>query len=304
MRFAPRYLLPILGLGVLHADSINLTPGSLLVASPTQAITTADTINYTKTGSILSTGQITGTGDLAESLTVLDGNLFVSDGAGRVNQINLASGAVSSYFSTGMVGLEGLGSLNGNLLTLSFSSTAVRVYSTSGLLQTSINLGSLPSSFDWTGLASDGSVLYLSDYLSGHIYEYSTAGVQLGYLETGITNGLVGLSFDASNHSLWITNSLFGGPSQVIDLSTAGVQLSAFSTGSFYPFGGIAVVPGGNVPEPASSGLLFIAGMLAFATKLYKTRAGFTLFRTPQVSRETSGPHSARFQRGLSPFAG
>lgn len=268
MRLAPRSLLLVLGFGVLHAGPINLTPGSLLVASasPASPITTADTITYTKTGSILSTGQITGTGDIAESITVLNGDLFVGDDAGDVNRINLASGAVSSYFSTGMVGLEGLASLNGHLLTLGFMSTAVDVYSTTGLLQKSINLTSVPSSFSWTGLASDGSVLYLADYTSGRIYEYSMTGVQLGYIQTGLANGLIGLSYDASNNSLWVANASFSGPREVVDLSTTGIQLSEFSTGSFDPYSGIAVVPGA-IPEPASAGLVCIAMLLAFAAR-------------------------------------
>lgn len=119
----------LLSLGALHADPISLTPGSLLVSFPTPVITTANLITNSKSGVILSQGQITGTGDLAESMTILNGNLYVSDGAGRVNTIDLASGAVSSYFSTGMVGLQGLASLSGDLLALSFSSNAVNVYS-------------------------------------------------------------------------------------------------------------------------------------------------------------------------------
>jgi hypothetical protein len=285
MKLIRRHLLVLLSLGGLHADPISLAPGSLLVASPTAAITTADVITYSKSGLILSQGQITGTGDLSESMTVLNGNLYVSDGAGRVNTIDLASGAVSSYFSTGMVGLDGLASLTGDLLALSFSSNAVDVYSTSGVLQRSITLASLPSNFSWSGLATDGSILYLDDATSGRIYEYSLSGVQLGSFPSGVLNTLIGLSYDASNHSLWITNSSFNGPSKVIDLSTTGTQLSQFSTGSFDPYGGIAVVPV-NIPEPGSLGLLLLPAIVALAAGLSK----FSPTLAPAGKERIDGP--------------
>ena len=55
---------------------------------------------------------MTGTNDLPESLAVLNGQLFVSDGSGGVNLINLSSGVVASRSTTPGVGLTGLGILS------------------------------------------------------------------------------------------------------------------------------------------------------------------------------------------------
>lgn len=271
MKSVPCYLLITLTVAVLRADPIDLISGSLLVASPTGAITTANTITYSKSGSILSQGQITGTGDLSEGLTVLGGNLYDSDGAGRVNRIDLSSGAVSSYFSTGMVGLEGLAALDGDLAALSFLSTSIDVYSPDGVLQRSVALASVPASFSWSGLATDGAIFYLDDATSGRIYEYSMTGVPLGSFASGVSNTLIGIAYDSSNRSLWVVDSSFNGPSRIIDLSTTGIELSQFSTGSFDPYGGIAVIPA-NVPEPEGFSFVLLPVILALAVRSRQRR--------------------------------
>ena len=89
------------------------------------------------------------------------------------------------------------------------------------------------------------------------------ASMSVSYGESTLwpANGLSGLSYDASNNSLWATNSSFTGTSEVVDFSTLGEQLSEFSTGSFEPYGGIAYVPA-SVPE-ASTATLLLLGVLA-----------------------------------------
>lgn len=123
---------------------------------------------YSKTGDLLGTAQISGTNDIPESLTVLNGMLFVSDGSGTVSRVDLSTGRVNPVFNTGTVGLNGLGTFNRNLLTLNFSAHAVGVYSITGILQQTILLASTPTS-DWNGITSDGTTLYLADYASGRI---------------------------------------------------------------------------------------------------------------------------------------
>lgn len=256
MRGVTFFALFLSSVAFLRGGSIVLTPGSLLLAHPTSAITTANTISYTKAGVMLGTGQINGTDDLAEAMTVLNGDLFVSDGSGRVNLINLSSGAVVSSFGTNMVGLDGLGTLDANLIAVSFASTAVNVYSPSGALQQSIVLASLPNSFDWAGLASDGTTLYIGDFSSGRIYEYNSAGTQVGFINTGLANAIGNFSYDASNNSIWATST-----NEVTDFSLTGTVLREFSTGSF-PSDAIAVVPNSAVPEPGNGALVSLA--LAF----------------------------------------
>jgi hypothetical protein len=222
----------------------------------------------TKSGLTSQTLAISGLNDLPENLTVLNGNLYVSDGSGAVSRIDLATGTALSSFNIGAVGLNGLGSLNGNLLTLTFESTAVGVYSTSGVLQQSINLASTPATpLGWNGIASNGTTLYLADYSSGRLYEYSTTGASLGFIQTNAVNGLSGVSYDSFNNSFWIADSA---NNEVEDLSASGVLLSEFSTGALYPGSGVAVIPV-SAPEPNCQALLAIAFAFAAACRIKKS---------------------------------
>jgi hypothetical protein len=255
------------------AASISLTAGSLLVQQVAlPSLTTSNIEVLSKSGALANSAQVTGTADIAENLTVLNGNLYVTDGAGYVNLINLSNGSVASSFKAAPFGLNGIGSLNGNLLTLAFSSSAVSVYSTSGSLLKTITLSSTPASLSWNGIASDGTTLYLADSTTGRIYQYSTTGAQLGFFTTAAAGGLTGVSFDSSNDSLWITDTL---TNQVFDLTTTGSQISQFSLGAFRPGSGIAVVPGpsaSSTPEPGYQGVLLLFSLFAFAYRLAKTR--------------------------------
>jgi hypothetical protein len=259
MRFALLFGLFITCFGMLEASPFTLTPGSLLVMQATLPVRTGVIAEDTKAGLTSQTLAISGFNDLPENLTVLNGSLYVSDGSGAVNRIGLATGTAVSSFNIGAVGLNGLGSLNGNLLTLTFASTAVGVYSTSGVLQQSIGLASTPASLDWNGIASNGTTLYLADYTSGRLYEYSTTGASLGFIQTNAVSGLSGVSFDSSNNSFWIADSA---DSEIEDLSASGVLLSEFSTGALYPGSGVAVIP---VSAPEPNGQAFLAITLAFA---------------------------------------
>ncbi|MBV9677666.1 MAG: hypothetical protein JO185_15110 [Acidobacteriaceae bacterium] len=217
---------------------------------------------YSKTGDLLGTAQISGTNDIPESLTVLNGMLFVSDGSGTVSRVDLSTGRVNPVFNTGTVGLNGLGTFNGNLLTLNFSAHAVGVYSITGILQQTILLASTPTS-DWNGITSDGTTLYLADYASGRIYEYSSTGILLGFIDTNLTTQLTGVAYDPSNHSLWISDA---SANRVLDLSTTGALLSQFSTGSFRPSSGVAVIPV-TIPEPSYQGLWGISLVMVLTYK-------------------------------------
>jgi hypothetical protein len=255
MRFALLFGLLMSCFGTLDASPFTLTPGSLLVMQALFPVGTGTIAEDTKSGTTSQTLAISGFNDLPENLTVLNGSLYVSDGSGAVNRIDLATGTAVSSFNIGAFGLNGLGSLNGNLLTLTFDSTAVGVYSTSGVLQQSITLASTPASLDWNGIASNGRTLYLADYNSGRLYEYSTTGASLGFIQTNAVKGLSGVSYDSSNNSLWIANSA---DSEIEDLSASGVLLSEFSTGALFPGSGVAVIPV-SAPEPDGQAFLAIA---------------------------------------------
>ncbi len=216
---------------------------------------------YTTTGVFVSTLPLQVLNDIPESITILNGQVYVGDGSGRVNIVNLSTGTGTTLFSTPNVGLVGLGNLNGDLLAVNNTSSSILEYSTSGILRKSIGLSVVPVT-GWSGLTSDSSVIYLGDYNSGRVYEYSLIGTLLGSFDTHLGPGLVVGSYDFANDSIWVTN-----PSGVYDLTNAGTILSSFAVPN-RPFG-VAIVPASSsTPEPASWGLL-IAGIsiLGFASK-------------------------------------
>ena len=175
----------------------------------------------------------------------------------------MSTGTVSSYFSTTSFGLDSLGNYNGNLLTLEGVGAVpntVNVYSTAGVLLQSITLSSVPANAEWNGITSNGTILYVADYASGRLYEYSASGASLGFIDTKLGSGLTGVSYDSLNNSLWVADS---NTNQAYDFSTSGVLLSQFGT-SIEPDAGIAVVPSVSTPEPAPGTFLFAATALAF----------------------------------------
>ena len=155
--------------GFIPAGSLLLTPGSIFVQQ--LAFPPAGTLaQFTTSGTSVGTLATAGFGDIPESMTVLNGQLYVGDGAGKSNAIDLSTGNVASYFGTASFGLTWLGNYNGNLLALevAFPST-ISVFSTGGALLQTITLASIPAGADWNGITSDGTTLYLADYASGRI---------------------------------------------------------------------------------------------------------------------------------------
>jgi hypothetical protein len=267
MRLTQISVLLIFAVGALHAAPISLIPGSIIVEQPGQPFTTSNLQAYSNGGSLLGTGQVSGANQIVHGLAVLNGNLFLGDGAGDIDHVDLSSGTVTSFFATGSA-VGGLGTLNGNLLTFnpfSPSGAAFNVYSTSGTLLQSIALGTIPS-FTLGPVASDGTSIYLADEFSGLIYKYSMAGALLGSFDTqtgtGFNAGLNGLAYSAANNSLWISDDK---TNQLIDLSTSGTHLSAFSTGSFDPSN--LAVDFTSAPEPRYTIVLFIALALAIPAR-------------------------------------
>lgn len=255
--------------------SITPTPGSLLVLQT--GFPSGEIQQYGRTGAAGPTLPLPVLGDIPESITVLDGQVFVGDGSGRVSRINLSTGAATTVFNTPNVALTSLGNYNGGLLALNQfgpppnfpPSNTINVYSTNGTLLNSIVLQSVPSTVEWNGITSNGSTIFIADFSgSGLIYEYSSAGAALGSINTGLGAGLWGASYDASNNSIWIGDS---NTDRVYDFTTAGALLSDFAT-EIHP-NGVAVIPQAAIPEPAS-GLLVISGLLIPAAWIGRLRPG------------------------------
>ncbi len=243
-----------------QAGVIDLTAPSILVGQigfPSSNAVYQFSINGTHTNSLLL-----GFSGLLESLTVLNNELFVSDSSGNIRQIDPGSGNVLSIFGSGIIGLNGLGTYQSNVLALGFSSTAVSVYSSSGILQTTISLTTLPTGFDWDGVTSDGTSLFLADDGTDRIYQYSIGGTLLGSFNPGIL-GLSGIAYDVLTNSLWVDSSSTPG---VYEFSKTGTLLGSFLTPGITPDAGIAVLAG--TPEPASWWLVMGAFVLFLPFRL------------------------------------
>jgi hypothetical protein len=90
--------LATLSMNLLHAGSLSLTPGSVLLGQigfPNGAV-----YEDTRTGTPIGDLTLPVLGDIPESLTVLNGDLFVGDGSGRVSQIDPITGNVGYSFNT------------------------------------------------------------------------------------------------------------------------------------------------------------------------------------------------------------
>jgi hypothetical protein len=267
MRSVCQIALLVTFVSVVHASPITTSSGSALVlyiGYPTGSIQ-----QYTTTGTAGPTLALATLGDIPESVTILNGQVYVGDGSGRVNLINPSTGAGTPVFDTSNAGLSGLGSYNGTLLAVNNTPGTVYQYSTTGTFLKSITLSSAPAGLPWSGLTSDNSTIYIGDYYSGLIYEYSSAGTLLGSLNTNLGAGLTVGSYDFANASIWATDATTG---EVYDFSTAGVLLSSFAAG-VEPFGVAVVPPSSGTPEPSSGALMFtgLAGSVLFM-KLLRNR--------------------------------
>lgn len=236
-----------------RATPVSTDPGSVLVLYT--GFPTGSVQQYTRGG---TAGPILGLsvlGDIPESLTVLNGQLYVGDGSGRVNLVSTVSGAGTPIFSTSNVGLVGLGDYQGNLLAVNNTPNKIYQYSTAGVALSTITLGSVPSGVNWSGITSDNSTIFLGAYNSGSIYEYSVTGSLLGSFDTHLGMGLVAGSYDFSNGSIWVTDANTG---TVYDLTTSGVVLSSFATPG-RSFGVAVVGPLSGTPEPSCGALVLCA---------------------------------------------
>ncbi len=243
-----------------HASPIATSPGSVLLlytGFPSGSIQ-----QYTRTGTAGPTLALSVLRDIPESLTILNGQLYVGDGSGSVNLINTSSGAGTPVFSTSNVGLIGLGTYSGTLLAVNDTLNVIDQYSPTGAFLRSITLSSIPSGAGWSGLTSDNSTIYLGDYNLGRVYEYSSAGTLLGSFDTHLGAGLTAGSYDFSNSSMWVTDT---NTDRAYDITTAGMTLSSFAAAG-RPFG-VTIVPPSVTPEPSFGGL-FLVGLALSVSSL------------------------------------
>jgi hypothetical protein len=124
---------------------------------------------------------------------------------------------------------------------------------------------------DYTGVAFDGTNLWISGGLAGnsYIYMYSTSGSLLNTISTGFQNGM-GVGYEQANNTLWVGYE--SGDVRQFDL--AGTFLSGFSApGSAHDGLEIGNINGAAsvVPEPASI-MLFATGLVGILGSAAGTR--------------------------------
>jgi PEP-CTERM motif len=122
---------------------------------------------------------------------------------------------------------------------------------------------------------SDGSHNYLVDYLDGGVYQ-TARDFSNPVLLFGSSAGLLGITYDRSNNSLWITP--FEG-STVTDYSLSGTVLSTFTIAG--------ITPGGLAWDPAD-GTLWMAEGYSGDLVQYST-AGVLLSTGPYVGYTLGG---------------
>ena len=153
-----------------------------------------------------------------------DGNLWVSNSAGRIGQITTA-GVVAAVFNVGGGGLITTGP-DGNLWFTEFSVNQIGRITTTGVVtefSTGITAGAGPN---FITVGSDGN-LWFTEYYGNRIGRITTAGVVTEF-STGISTGAKPSGITAGpDGNLWFTEP---GVNKIGRITPAGV-VTEFSTG-------------------------------------------------------------------------
>lgn len=242
----------LVGMSASGAQAFTLDAGSLLGidygTNTLYAYSTAGAVTQTLALSNLQSNMV--------GVEVIGSNVFVADVAGGLGQIDLTTGEVTSLFNVGRSGLEGLASINDNLLFLDYSTGHALEYSVAGAL---LNTFSISASN--TGITGYGSGFATVSYNTGAVEFYNGAGVLAGGFSTFI-GGASGLAYDSTSNSFWVSTG-FGGD-MIYQYSTEGTLLNGFSVASDQ-LNGLDFIASA-VPEPGSLAL-FGAGLAVVACR-------------------------------------
>lgn len=259
----------------ISSAALNLTPGSLIVSSSTNGVLRqVDPV----TGVVLSSLQVrTASGVPFSSLlavTVVSNEVYALDGD-RGGRINTTTGTFTPLFQD--FG-DGLGSLNGNLITSSGTSS-IATWSTTGTLLSTTMLdlataGISDVSWRLRDVAIRGThfaMLYeteadaLTDF---SVYNFRQDGSYVGTSVNYIRPNLYlaqGFDIDPANNSRWVALRRWDDfNSQLRLYDQSNINAIRTFTVNFGAVSDVAIVP---IPAPASVALLGLAASLAHRRK-------------------------------------
>jgi len=212
-----------------------------------------DVRQYSFSGSLLDTVTISGMAGNLTGLTYSSGSVWAIHNAtnGPIGTINMTTGVFTQAFLSGLGSPEGLGNIGTDLLAVDSNGT-VRRFTSTGILVSSFFAG---LSFFPTGIDSDGTDLFITNFNNGRVYRYSATGTQLNSFDTGLGQfRLSSVGYDAQTDSLWIGATFFDAR-EVRNYTKDGTLISSFGGFNEYGTNGLEVVSAA-VPEPAVTSLV------------------------------------------------
>jgi uncharacterized protein YjiK len=235
---------------VANAHAFSITAGTLIgVDGNSNRL-----VEYSTGGTINEILSLSGSFSTPVGVEVVGSSVYVMGVNGDVNQVNLATGAMSLLFNGG--GNEGLGTRGNNLLVLNYLSGEVLEFTVGGVLLNTYAIGTGGTGVD--GAAAGGfAVAHFSD---GNVYTYNASGGLVSSFSTGLNGSEIsGLAYDAGTNSYWVSSGF--GSDDIRHFSSTGTLLGSFAANSGW-INGLDYVSGPqNVPDSGSSLLVLAVAM-------------------------------------------
>ena len=155
------------------------------------------------------------------------GILYLDDGDGRINYaVNTATATVINSWTNAVSSRTFPIAVDGDIRTTGYQTGETgALYNLSGVYQGTNYV--LPSTSDtFSDGTTNGTYNYAVSWANGDVYQFSRNWTNPTFLfSAGVAEG--GISYDASNNSLWLSRDRASG---ISDWSLSGSQLSSFNT--------------------------------------------------------------------------